>query len=601
MAPLIPSAELRLSYPLYAVDFDPQDDTRLVVGGGGGASRTGVGNKISVLDTSNPESLEIVSELELSRDEDSVNTIAVGARQKDSILVYAGINSGEADVKKGKNEHFRVFSAPTKAKAGAIRELSRTSLFKTEDKETYQRVLRISNPTEGSKQVGAAATGTSQDPQIALFDLPTWKDSKAAAPAARGVLEVAKEATDMDILQTSQDSYQLVYCDDYEIHTFNIGGDKPSDEPSNVWTQPHDEATGAPRPTFRSIRYLTSTFVLAVANLPKAGGVVIQGFRLPSSQDNSKESQAGKARLAVSVKLPKTVKRATGMAVRNLSPLTSTEKSQRDTQFVIAVTGQDSSITLYTLSHQALGHLSLITNLHIITTLKEVHPSAISGLAFSCPPSPLPSSEKSSPIKTPSLKLASIGSMGNTLVVHTLPLKKLPADGPNRPDRHVVALESHGPSRSDFYLFCALVVLFIGFLAQGVLEINGLAPPRIGATHWTPTSWQASHVRVGYVPGGGGIVQHVLPTEGILAEYLSEVSQGDHKVVLNADENTEEIKVQSGKEGTVWEKLSAEQKKAWKGRLKSAGHWGEEMGEAVFKGVLFGEIGGIIGGIVREL
>jgi hypothetical protein len=46
MAPLIPSAKATLSYPLYACDFDPLDADRLVVGGGGGAGRSGVGNKI---------------------------------------------------------------------------------------------------------------------------------------------------------------------------------------------------------------------------------------------------------------------------------------------------------------------------------------------------------------------------------------------------------------------------------------------------------------------------------------------------------------------------------------------------------------------------
>lgn len=46
MAPLIPSAKVTLSYPLCACDFDPLDSNRLVVGGGGGAGRSGVGNKI---------------------------------------------------------------------------------------------------------------------------------------------------------------------------------------------------------------------------------------------------------------------------------------------------------------------------------------------------------------------------------------------------------------------------------------------------------------------------------------------------------------------------------------------------------------------------
>lgn len=46
MAPAPVSAKITLSYPLYAVDFDPRDPERLVVGGGGGAGRSGVGNKI---------------------------------------------------------------------------------------------------------------------------------------------------------------------------------------------------------------------------------------------------------------------------------------------------------------------------------------------------------------------------------------------------------------------------------------------------------------------------------------------------------------------------------------------------------------------------
>jgi len=46
MASLFPRSSIELDYPLYAVDFDPEDANRVVVGGGGGASKTGVGNKI---------------------------------------------------------------------------------------------------------------------------------------------------------------------------------------------------------------------------------------------------------------------------------------------------------------------------------------------------------------------------------------------------------------------------------------------------------------------------------------------------------------------------------------------------------------------------
>jgi hypothetical protein len=46
MAPALDFAKATLSYPLYACDFDPNESARLVVGGGGGAGRSGVGNKI---------------------------------------------------------------------------------------------------------------------------------------------------------------------------------------------------------------------------------------------------------------------------------------------------------------------------------------------------------------------------------------------------------------------------------------------------------------------------------------------------------------------------------------------------------------------------
>lgn len=47
MAPLVPSAKLALSCPLFAADFDPRNHGFLIVAGGGGEGRSGVGNKIA--------------------------------------------------------------------------------------------------------------------------------------------------------------------------------------------------------------------------------------------------------------------------------------------------------------------------------------------------------------------------------------------------------------------------------------------------------------------------------------------------------------------------------------------------------------------------
>jgi hypothetical protein len=46
MAPNIPSAKITLSCPLFAADFDPRNHAFLLVAGGGGEGRSGVGNKI---------------------------------------------------------------------------------------------------------------------------------------------------------------------------------------------------------------------------------------------------------------------------------------------------------------------------------------------------------------------------------------------------------------------------------------------------------------------------------------------------------------------------------------------------------------------------
>ncbi|KAK3333984.1 hypothetical protein B0T19DRAFT_383060 [Cercophora scortea] len=652
MAPRIPAAEIKLSFPLYSCDFDTQDANRLIVGGGGGANKSGVGNALAILDLAQPDAIQVLAQADLSRDEDSVTSLAVGP----SSTVFAGINSSEADIKKGKNEHLRVFgldqqpSSKIKPKGKAasgggpkITELSRSSLFSSKDPDAYQRVLRLSPAFAGSSspQLGAAATGLSKDPQIALFSIPPG----SAAPIPRGVLELTKEAMDLDLIQTSSDAWQLVYCDDYEIYTLDIGTSTTSAEaPRLVFTMPHDSATGSPRPTFRAIRYLTPTFVLAVTNRPQSGGVILQGFRLPKEP-----GLEAKARLAVSAHLPSHVKRTTGMAVRNLSPRASAETKQGATQFVIAVPGQDSSVTVYTLDHQTQGDIALVNNLYPVKTLRNVHPSAISGVVFSqfTPPTPTTSTSTSTSTSTTErvqyIKLASIGSMGNTVVVHSIPLKKVVSNNTSKTQqqRYVVALKGTNPMTSGLLLFMAIGVLVMAIVGQGLLEIKGVSSRTVvGARYWTPASWHENwgrryiHERghgqkyetvpVMQTPSGADGAQAGSGGGGSGSRFLDEhlaglglelgLGSGERIVFLHTEGEGEGNgkeggvrveKHEEGKEGDetpkgrAWEELPDAQKEAWREKLKKAGHWGEEMGETIFKGVLFGEIGGLVGALVR--
>lgn len=57
MAPEISSAKITLSCPLFGADFDPRNNGFLLVGGGGGEGRSGVGNKI----VSNPPTTTTIS------------------------------------------------------------------------------------------------------------------------------------------------------------------------------------------------------------------------------------------------------------------------------------------------------------------------------------------------------------------------------------------------------------------------------------------------------------------------------------------------------------------------------------------------------------
>lgn len=598
MAPF-PESIIDVGYPLYGCDFDPQDPNRLFVGGGGGATKSGVGNKITLIDTSSLEKLEPAGEVELSGNEDNVANLIAGQRKGKATLLYAGINSSPDDLKKGKNEHFRVFSVePPKAKAvlGArITELSRSQLFTTADSDTYQRLLRLSQPFAGYPQLGAVATGfANSSHQIAIYDVAAGSN---VAPKPRGVLEIAKEAIDMDVIQTAEDHYQVLYCDDYDIYSINVPKTgEVTAEPARLYSIPHDDSSGL-RPALRCLRYLTPNFAVGVANLPKAGGVVLYGFRLPKA---GKEDT--RARISVNAKLPKRQGlKATGLAVANLSPVSAPGAKQGDAQFVLAITGTDLGIHLYALDHQILGDIDMLANLLPLTTLPAVHSAMVTSLCFShfAPP-------KSGTGRIQHLKLAST-SVGNAVAVQSIPLRKfidpsapVRRGGPPRQPRYVLAMRSRRPTIWGLVAGITAFMLLLAILLQGILEVKGLAPPTVGGHKWLPSSIHAAPPRP--VPGHSGFLAKLLAEK-------SSVGSGEQQVVV-LDVEGKEVEIvtttaaaaaaaASGEPATTsWEDLAPEQKKAWKDRLRRAGHWAEEHGEAVFKGILFGELAGVVGGFV---
>lgn len=511
-------------------------------------------------------------------------SLAVGPRKGKSSYIYAGVNSSPDDILKGKNFHLRTFaveqsksraSVGTKIPDVRIAEVTRSSLFVDPDAAMYQRLLRVAGP------VAATATAMGKDSQLAIFE------TNGPNPKPRGVMELSKDAEDLDILQTAENEFQVAFCYKYELHVVNVG--KQNGEPVLIFTMPEENGE---RPVFRSIRYLSPTFVLTIANLPKRSGVIIQGFRLPSAGHEM-------ARIAITARIQRKIS-STALAVVNLSPPTSPTASLGDTQFVIAVAGHESSVSLFTMTHHSAASIDLLFDLHPLHTLKDVHGEGnITGLAFSSFITP------KTHLRQQFLKLASI-SLQKTVSVHSIALKKFvdraPRNkkGPPRAVRYVVEAKSKPPSARPIFLFLTIMVVVMAIAGQSIMELYGQSPPILHA-HKVFPSWHGTlrnfdkppAVLVGDVLGNKGADENKPVRPKMVA--------GEGQVgLINFDSETGEISVGLHDEevhgpGATWEDLGAEQKEAWKERLHEAGAWTQNMGENVFKGVVFGEMAGAVG------
>lgn len=614
MAPPIPSPKLTLSYPIYACDFDSSSSSTLVVGGGGGAGRHGVGNKITVLNTSKPDGIEEVCEISLSPEEDNVTSLAAVQNASGQTTIYAGINSKPEDLEKSKNEHFRIFGLERprelkkKKSPAQISELGRTQLFEVADKDGYQRVLRLSRSYPQGSQLGAIATSLSRTPEIVIFDVPT----STSKPHIRGRFLPVNEAEDVDIIQTGEQDFEFAYCDKRNIYTKKITKKTENCDPVLVYSTPGESK--ATLPTFRSLRFLTPGFLLMLTNIHSNAGVVLQVLRLDPDRKIH-------ARIPLSKRLPQSLKKATGLAVVNLSPPLSPGEKQAIAQFVIAVAGHDCSISLFTLEYQKVGNVDQFANLRSVRVFKSVHPNILTSITFSnFTPPPHPVTGETRPQY---LKLASV-SMVNTVVVHTLPLSPLPIStkvGQSKKPRYVLTLPGD-KSAISLSLLIALFAIALGLLAtQGLLEYQGVRTSCLGLTKsevaqkWTnmKAGLNAPHPHVSdeisQAPVGDTAILDT-GNENTLEQLIQRLGSEPGVVYIQEEEGRGEdaakdvarkIKVDLHDEavhgphgGKTWEALSPREKELWLARLKDAGHWVEGMGETVLKGVVFSQLGGAV-------
>jgi len=629
MPAFIPSAKATLSYPLYACDFDPSDATRLVVGGGGGAGRSGVGNKITLFDTSDPKELVETGEVDLSKDEDNVTSLAVAAPLKGTTsLVFAGVNSSPSEVEKGTNKHFRIFGIDAVGKGkksktattatSKLTEILRATLFQGKEKDVYQRITRLSKPFPKLPQLGAVTTGLAKTSEIVLFDT-----SATNIPVSRGAVQSNKEAVDVDFIQTGASEYLFAYCDIHDIYLKKISSTADTEEPECVYITPGSRESATVRagerptiPTFRALRFLTKEFILMLTNIHGNQGVVVQIFRIPPGGK-------GQCRVAQSIRLGSDMKKATGIAVANLTPPTTPDEAQDYTQFVIAVAGHDISISLYKVDLQVEANITMVSSIKSFRTFKNVHPLQITNLAFSNFTPPKAPITAGTPQQT--LKLASVG-VSNTVVVHTIPLFPVPlsmAKGQSKTPRYVVALPSKAQARGISAAIVIIIIALISMFVQTVMDIRKGGPGLFGVRDYLPLGVQEALGKPYEFPFGygkeGNVVTITTPAQVVTQtvgynHHLGVPADGTpiplHQLVDRLKEDGEGTVVLSGEDGVEaklhkeehgdhggkkWEELGKEQKSAWMRKLKDAGHWVEDMGETVLKGVVFSELAGAVG------
>ncbi|KII95368.1 hypothetical protein PLICRDRAFT_48333 [Plicaturopsis crispa FD-325 SS-3] len=123
------------SFPVYSAAFLSANE--LVLGAGGGASKSGIKNKLRLYNVGDDRSLDLVDEFEMDKEEDAPMSIAANLETKEFV---AGINSTLEKLANGENENCRVFGI----KENKLALIEKQGTLNTGDVEDYQKVTTLS-------------------------------------------------------------------------------------------------------------------------------------------------------------------------------------------------------------------------------------------------------------------------------------------------------------------------------------------------------------------------------------------------------------------------------------------------------------------------
>ncbi|EKM80201.1 hypothetical protein AGABI1DRAFT_57743 [Agaricus bisporus var. burnettii JB137-S8] len=221
------------AFPVHAAAFLAPD--RLVLGGGGGFSKTGVQNKIRLYSVDPEGSIDLKTEIQV---EDAPTSMAADPQ---SNTVVCGINSSQEKILKGENENCRVFTLRDDA---FQLDASRGTL--PADEDDYQKVTALS-----PDRCLVAVAGCHH---LSLLSFP---DLNPLAPS----IQLEEEIYDATF-SNSNDTLVVATTHNLLVYSLNI----PSSSPSPVSSEERAKALelshtvdlphNINRPcTFRSVRF----------------------------------------------------------------------------------------------------------------------------------------------------------------------------------------------------------------------------------------------------------------------------------------------------------------------------------------------------------
>lgn len=579
----------------------------------------------TVLDVYNRAIILVVAEIELSNEEDSVQSIASLAT-KDGLLTFAGVNSSQANQNAGKNEHFRAYEVKLPARKRlkldeAVNEkgfgklLGKRSLFRSssvKQKEAYQRILRLSPAKLGAgiRRIGAVASGMSKPAEIVVFD------ATAALPDEQDVLarvqtEKDNDVLDLDIATSDQDLFSVAWCTDYDIYEqtyeYNFEEKRTKKTPAGPRritqraTLEH-ASDDTPSPKFRCIRFLNSQNILALINLAGKKGSELRIYHLYPT---------GPAATTFQMRLPSHIKQAVSMDVCALD-----SNVDGDRQILVAVAGQDISITTYLIDYKATTET--FSKFHLYHTTRHVHKHQMTKICFAPFPAPQANVNGKASTAEKYAKLASV-SYGNSVVVDSFPLFKI--DTKSSKSRYVLVDPSaHNRQRNIIIAVLSFVVLVLAYLSQQY--VSGTTSVGLKMRQFVRNAQQGFQEQASTVADVGEQVE--LSAASILESSIPSELPGTQKLqdLLNLHPEPEKaIVIGEGEDSTLtlnvhddkaqylttdphakhWDQLQEHQRSYVRERLQQAGHWAESEGETVLKGVLWSQWAGLVGEAAGEI